>query len=169
MRRIRFPWRLGSPPRMRGILFCFTVSLLPCGITPAHAGNTFRTRRVCKLCGDHPRACGEYQDQFVLVFYVSGSPPRMRGIQTKTAGREKFQRITPAHAGNTFCSIIFGVGYGDHPRACGEYRGQVHDFGRLLGSPPRMRGILEQLFRISKNQGITPAHAGNTKWGNGDG
>ena len=65
MRRIRFPWRLGSPPRMRGILFCFTVSLLPCGITPAHAGNTSPRRRTSRRIWDHPRACGEYLIAFV--------------------------------------------------------------------------------------------------------
>ena len=86
----------------------------------------------------------------------------MRGIPDAPYPLSMASRITPAHAGNTFLLYGFSSSLWDHPRACGEYRGQVHDFGRLLGSPPRMRGILEQLFRISKNQVITPAHAGNT-------
>ena len=49
----------GSPPRMRGKGDRNTVSALPIGITPAHAGKGHSLCILCPLFQDHPRACGE--------------------------------------------------------------------------------------------------------------
>ena len=49
----------GSPPRVRGKVSAGKILLHDGGITPAHAGKSFKKRpRSCGL-QDHPRACGE--------------------------------------------------------------------------------------------------------------
>ena len=54
------------------------------GITPAHAGKTFRRLCVRPEDWDHPRACGENQLAGEKMSRGEGSPPRMRGKQTET-------------------------------------------------------------------------------------
>ena len=93
--------RIGSPPRMRGILRAGRFRRRKAGITPAHAGNT-----LCRNCGkqtgwDHPRACGEYASTSKMKMATWGSPPRMRGIPSEKPEWVKASGITPAHAGNT--------------------------------------------------------------------
>ena len=110
-------------------------------ITPAHAGNTNHPSPFCIHMRDHPRACGEYEQNNELEYLQVGSPPRMRGILTLSHIQSYLNRITPAHAGNT---LIVGIGVrqsGDHPRACGEYSFEEMDKAIRTGSPPRMRGI----------------------------
>ena len=91
----------GSPPRMRGKR---TSKSLPCartGITPAHAGKTYRGG-ICYLNPeDHPRACGENLNYQYNAENGRGSPPRMRGKHRKRYRAPCVGRITPAHAGKT--------------------------------------------------------------------
>ena len=91
----------GSPPRMRGIPGVPQISASQCGITPAHAGNTFITSLHHCDFRDHPRACGEYRIFPAALFHGTGSPPRMRGIRRLLECRNRHLGITPAHAGNT--------------------------------------------------------------------
>ena len=87
----------------------------------------------------------------------------MRGKRNhfqKTASRG---RITPACAGKTTVKKIYAISHEDHPRVCGEnkkhsYRGTNGD-----GSPPRVRGKLEQFGPDSWVARITPACAGKTE------
>ena len=65
---------------MRGILQQLLFVNFDSGITPAHAGNTISATIFLRLLGDHPRACGEYQEKLLHKIGVVGSPPRMRGI-----------------------------------------------------------------------------------------
>ena len=52
--------KLGSPPHTRGILTATILKLEPKGITPAHAGNTYRGSGKSLVVWDHPRTRGEY-------------------------------------------------------------------------------------------------------------
>ena len=94
--------------------------------------------------------------------HCPGSPPRMRGIPFSTLTAEILQRITPAHAGNTYKDKAQDYVLRDHPRACGEYSAHGIRQCRYGGSPPRMRGIRFQGDNHLSQHGITPAHAGNT-------
>ena len=93
--------RLGSPPRMRGKHAKNLGHDCNQGITPAHAGKTFRSwrRRVCSW--DHPRACGENRRSAGRGLREMGSPPRMRGKLSQFVILPEQVGITPAHAGKT--------------------------------------------------------------------
>ena len=132
----------GSPPRMRGILQGPVGQLLQLGITPAHAGNTLSLLSCLVYVEDHPRACGEYRNCLITSSSDLGSPPRMRGIRGAVPGGRRPSGITPAHAGNTKASLLSVSQNWDHPRACGEYVSTRALKCSLMGSPPRMRGIL---------------------------
>ena len=48
--------------------------------------------------------------------------------------------ITPAYAGKSMGYNQRRLGYGDHPRLCGEKQFIRHPLEHELGSPPPMRG-----------------------------
>ena len=52
----------------------------------------------------------------------------------------------------------------DHPRVCGENRKESKLVREFVGSPPRVRGKLCGLYRVTTERGITPACAGKTKF-----
>ena len=70
-------------------------------ITPAHAGKTRRGGSKEPRGADHPRACGENEVVLCSELCLIGSPPRMRGKQSRLRSRARRSRITPAHAGKT--------------------------------------------------------------------
>ena len=130
------------------------------GITPARAGKRQQERPERGLSGDHPRACGEKNATWVMVFSTPGSPPRVRG---KVAVFEPFSQssgITPARAGKSLlrCRIILRGR--DHPRACGEKSGDRRRETGRSGSPPRVRGKEVLNISVDTLDGITPARAG---------
>ena len=132
----------GSPPRMRGKHRYIVHAIDTAGITPAHAGKTFRPSHCPRCPRDHPRACGEN--------FSSTSASRPRG------------GITPAHAGKTALSQVQGPASWDHPRACGENTFDILFSAPPAGSPPRMRGKRSRNIVRVALCGITPAHAGKT-------
>ena len=114
------------------------------GITPAGAGNTRPQSRAQDPKWDHPRGCGEYFTGFISSTTSIGSPPRVRGILKRDLETAFVRRITPAGAGNTFDdSCVFRL-VKDHPRGCGEYGVTATMVPEVTGSPPRVRGILEE-------------------------
>ena len=58
-------------------------------ITPAGAGNTIFRFDLQYFVKDHPRGCGEYTVVFPFFVTVSGSPPRVRGIQNSVYFRKR--------------------------------------------------------------------------------
>ena len=131
---------IGSSPRMRGTRRTDFCCFRPCGIIPAHAGNTPTVTDEDKQYRDHPRACGEHLDRYVLQTGTKGSSPRMRGTLGLQACGNCLLRIIPAHAGNTeHCSFVYRL-CRDHPRACGEHPPERSFFMAYRGSSPRMRG-----------------------------
>ena len=110
----------GSPPRMRGKPRKKIFRFYMWRITPAHAGKTSFSYRLPASSADHPRACGENLVSTIFGKESSGSPPRMRGKPLFGVISSKNERITPAHAGKTFCTCGNRNASSDHPRACGE-------------------------------------------------
>ena len=126
---------------MRGILIPESASNSTCGITPACAGNTSNDIHFIFINRDHPRVCGEYISNLLSDSGSLGSPPRVRGIHEKKRKLMDEVRITPACAGNTACCQRSLAQWGDHPRVCGEYTINLLSVKKLIGSPPRVRGI----------------------------
>ncbi len=136
---------LGSPPRMRGLSFCKSDIFQGVGITPAHAGTIafgFLGRLYLR---DHPRACGDYRKAKFNGGSVPGSPPRMRGLFHSFSIYVYRGGITPAHAGTIIGDEFIVSSTRDHPRACGDYHFAKVTFSKVLGSPPRMRGLFRSL------------------------
>ena len=152
----------GSPPRMRGKHFMNAYQAGQKRITPAHAGKTDVRARHKRRKTDHPRACGENAGRQAAAQQGLGSPPRMRGKPAEKAAAERWERITPAHAGKTTLCCNKSQPESDHPRACGENLAFYRLHWRAFGSPPRMRGKHQQGGGESPLPRITPAHAGKT-------
>ena len=113
---------------------------------------------------DHPRVCGENQQQISRNYNIAGSPPRMRGKRSSSSGTVSSRRITPAYAGKTPSRLRTGGNAWDHPRVCGENQQQISRNYNIAGSPPRMRGKpLANRPKVRYNR-ITPAYAGKTRF-----
>ena len=69
-----------------------------------------------------------------------GSPPRVRGKDSRGSYPAVRFRITPACAGKRSARRCSLMGSGDHPRVCGEKAQLVCGRIAAAGSPPRVRG-----------------------------
>ena len=158
----------GSPPRVRGTELRPTWVVGENGITPACAGNSVAEAFIPNPLKDHPRVCGEQAPPTSFRQPPPGSPPRVRGTASlRTCCTEK-HRITPACAGNRDPPGMPAAQYGDHPRVCGEQTYRCGYETLPLGSPPRVRGTVNNGGLMDKLKGITPACAGNsTSWSEG--
>ena len=87
----------------------------------------------------------------------------MRGKQGCYSSLKLFFGITPADAGKTYRGSHNSATHGDHPRGCGENRLNTSWYSSVRGSPPRMRGKLDDIPAKQRERRITPADAGKTK------
>ena len=69
----------GSPPRVRGTVFCLGICNAYRWITPACAGNRMMGGDTYNVSMDHPRVCGEQSRRSSARLSRMGSPPRVRG------------------------------------------------------------------------------------------
>ena len=84
----------------------------------------------------------------------------MRGKDTQTVEQARRVGITPAYAGKSDFVLLSGCSSWDHPRVCGEKYGQQSESQSQGGSPPRMRGKVDDIETGDLIHGITPAYAG---------
>ena len=94
-------------------------------------------------------ACGEQTLRSCAVVYEAGSPPRLRG--TVSSGKEQVAgaRITPAPAGNSYTLPFIHNAQRDHPRACGEQGSMEIISSSHQGSPPRLRGTVDEALKAN--------------------
>ena len=135
------------------------------GITPACAGKRVHHESVRGARQDHPRVCGEKGSSLHTTSVSPGSPPRVRGKEKKGFGGFVNTRITPACAGKSRSRKSKGIISKDHPRVCGEKVKTQSDFCGMVGSPPRVRGKVENRIYLTDPLGITPACAGKSEVG----
>ena len=93
---------------------------------------------------------------------IWGSPPRMRGKDPFNPNISGFAGITPAYAGKSLTAILGTFSGQDHPRVCGEKRPQPWEKPWPRGSPPRMRGKVDDEVQKMHDMRITPAYAGKS-------
>ena len=131
-------------------------------ITPAYAGkSSLRGSRACSG-RDHPRVCGEKWIASVPASGFLGSPPRMRGKDSRQNVAQRPQGITPAYAGKRPPPKSPRLLRLDHPRVCGEKENSMTLKDYHKGSPPRMRGKGSRRYGQQWSAGITPAYAGKS-------
>ena len=131
-------------------------------ITPAGAGKTPAGSPLSFPPRDHPRRCGENILCRRVTIGYDGSPPQVRGKPFADAFGEPVHGITPAGAGKTARKAPGKSYKEDHPRRCGE---NLHSHAlrhHRTGSPPQVRGKLNQAVAVLCFAGITPAGAGKT-------
>ena len=133
----------GSPPHTRGKADSELPPTSVGGITPAHAGKRSSTIRDVSRASDHPRTRGEKKWIQNQNRQDGGSPPHTRGKVFMDCISVQVRRITPAHAGKSFMSALFGSGG--------------------IGSPPHTRGKVYSGTLNALQARITPAHAGKRK------
>ena len=154
--------RPGSPPQVRGKLLAVRLSPVLFRITPAGAGKTLKYILLCPKWWDHPRRCGENKDPELLLMYILGSPPQVRGKHGTMDAKTLDRGITPAGAGKTHLLDQFHFYLRDHPRRCGENLHLSQTCRKLSGSPPQVRGKRWVRGGLLSESGITPAGAGKT-------
>ena len=153
----------GSPPQVRGKPCCAFVTASRSRITPAGAGKTRYSCRMCSRSRDHPRRCGENKETMTEDAENAGSPPQVRGKLQLNAQYRLGRRITPAGAGKTANVAASALGTWDHPRRCGENNTRRSPCNRQMGSPPQVRGKRLCSLIFAATSRITPAGAGKTR------
>ena len=68
--------------------------------------------------------------------------------------------ITPAYAGKRLRSVKSCIRTGDHPRVCGEKKSGSAATACSSGSPPRMRGKVDEVLPADTFKRITPRVCG---------
>ena len=162
---IRHPFPIhkrGSPPRMRGKAKGVQHGPLIRRITPAYAGKSYPAIFGPGYLRDHPRVCGEKWIASVPASGFLGSPPRMRGKDSRQNVAQRPQGITPAYAGKRPPPKSPRLLRLDHPRVCGEKENSMTLKDYHKGSPPRMRGKGSRRYGQQWSAGITPAYAGKS-------
>ena len=128
---------------------------------------------------------GEKNSSSLCGYSVRGSPPYARGKATLRLILYSRPRITPVCAGKRYLCLhdlshdrITSARAGksgeidhadcairDHPRACGEKLHLILLQKSQSGSPPRVRGKVDQQILCCAYIGITPACAGKSPSG----
>ena len=106
--------------------------------------------------------CGEQEAPAPSPYLRIGSPPRVRGTVSFEMAAAHVGGITPACAGNRLRTNFIRLPKRDHPRVCGEQQPEGAVPARGQGSPPRVRGTVDDLRLGGGKAGITPACAGNS-------
>ena len=105
---------------MRGKVHKMNHSDLCSRITPAYAGKRHSLFHSTEVEQDHPRLCGEKPKPTPTTLTIMGSPPPMRGKESRSCARCGILRITPAYAGKSISHHVPQLVKQDHPRLCGE-------------------------------------------------
>ena len=145
---------------MRGKATRHIRSIDTVGITPAYAGKSGKSSVSRSSTKDHPRLCGEKPIHFPVAIGNLGSPPPMRGKGFAAGVLMPACGITPAYAGKRNGTRRNMSCCWDHPRLCGEKRSPQKLQQLCQGSPPPMRGKVQQVDHLLSNIRITPAYAG---------
>ena len=147
---------------MRGKVVASAVLVAVSGITPAYAGKRGQLSDSVTGQWDHPRLCGEKHIPAAECSNRLGSPPPMRGKESRRRYGFQISRITPAYAGKSSRSHASALVSWDHPRLCGEKGTALAQSEHVRGSPPPMRGKVAGIAALIAIFGITPAYAGKS-------
>ncbi len=156
---------LGSSPRARGAPPRRRSGSSWCGIIPACAESTCRSRGRSGRRRDHPRVRGEHFCSHSHAALTWGSSPRARGALAVGDEDVASVGIIPACAGSTHVQQGRRHPRGDHPRVRGEHCALALMPLMRPGSSPRARGAPQSPAHRRLQLGIIPACAGSTQPG----
>ena len=91
----------GSPPRARGRRRRLPRQPDDAGLTPACAGTSSHSRKVCPRNWAHPRVRGDVLLREIEYGIRVGSPPRARGRPAVMVSSVSWLGLTPACAGTS--------------------------------------------------------------------
>ena len=111
----------GSSPRVRGTYCDVILNRWAKRFIPACAGNMILISCSHTLCSVHPRVCGEHTAALILLNWMNGSSPRVRGTSAHGIYKCWRKRFIPACAGNMRRLKSWWVMNTVHPRVCGEH------------------------------------------------
>jgi len=132
---------------------------------PACAGNIDAMYGLTGSATVHPRVCGEHHSMALMLLYLVGSSPRVRGTSLREPVPSGWDRFIPACAGNMITRDYEGNPWTVHPRVCGEHLCAEPLSPRHRGSSPRVRGTCLTSYLIRSQGWFIPACAGNIKVG----
>ena len=142
---------------MRGKAVGVAVAPVVTGITPACAGKSARFAALAAFSRDHPRVCGEKLQQHGPGWWPWGSPPRVRGKDTRSKSAYN------SAGKRSRCTFVQRLRW-EHPRVCGEKPFLFYGGSSDSGSPPRMRGKDSDGGQRASASRITPAYAEKRYW-----
>ena len=134
----------GSSPLTRGARGCYSPSMPPVRLIPAHAGSTNFPLNIPQVGRAHPRSRGEHIVADAAKAAAGGSSPLTRGALSADG--------------------CLACGCGAHPRSRGEHSKVCQRAPTCLGSSPLTRGALRTSFCGWWGKGLIPAHAGSTRF-----
>mgnify|MGYP000929958515 CR=1 FL=1 len=109
-------------------------------ITPAYAGKRSFHVSLSVHTEDHPRLCGEKRPPDKPPALSAWITPAYAGKSLFISACINVKGITPAYAGKSRVSVQCETCHRDHPRLCGEKEEELKRMTDRPGSPPPMRG-----------------------------
>ena len=155
---------MGSSPLTRGTCKKALEVVQFTGLIPAHAGNTWKSRKLRSLSRAHPRSRGEHFPLIDPELQNQGSSPLARGTPPLGGQRRPARGLIPARAGNTKRVCSKSSPKWAHPRSRGEHCVMKWTAWATRGSSPLARGTQRFHVHGSPFVGLIPARAGNTFW-----
>ena len=156
----------GSSPLTRGKHLGSCRCSRGVGLIPAHAGKTSGCACHHVRSWAHPRSRGENMAMASSSSTMRGSSPLTRGKRGSSRGPSSCPGLIPAHAGKTLRSRLSTSSHRAHPRSRGENPPAVGLRPPPEGSSPLTRGKRSREAHTRAGQGLIPAHAGKTAYGN---
>ncbi len=121
-------------------------------ITPACAGKSSRKASRSRAGEDHPRLCGEKGNAKGRGYPRPGSPPPVRGKDSKSHIHGVNAGITPACAGKRDRAPSRMHYRGDHPRLCGEKTKRSSKSRHFTIPKIKFHLVCSQLLSINDNR-----------------
>ena len=155
----------GPSPRARGRRGRVRPCLRRGGTIPARAGETRSLRALKRIPWDHPRARGGDPATISASRFFQGPSPRARGRPAHADIPLRVGGTIPARAGETSPRSSSARRRRDHPRARGGDPGRKRRPSWSSGPCPRARGWSRHRRRADRRDAVSPARAGETRWG----
>ena len=136
---------MGLSPRVRGNLCGQSGLRVPGRSIPACAGEPFSLARALQSQPVYPRVCGGTRAYSVMVRWVKGLSPRVRGNRKGRPGCGPGVRSIPACAGEPWVDTYESDDPRVYPRVCGGTQDRTWGPIGDDGLSPRVRGNLVQV------------------------